>query len=202
MRLLGLALLSLSAVQLGAGVPTGGNCSIARHRPQGSLCSVAACKVCGKLLPSLMIIGSIKTGTSSLWAHLVDHTEGTVVSGGTTPKGEISRKEKDFFGDPSQWRMGRAWYEKVWPACPARGRLTVGVDATPAYHVWYDAPKNMAAFFGPVATPRLRLVWLLRDPVAKYWSYFWELKSYGEAPPCPRPARPRILPSRIHSLRL
>ena len=33
------------------------NCSIVRHRPQGSLCSVESCMVCGKLLPSLMIIG-------------------------------------------------------------------------------------------------------------------------------------------------
>lgn len=126
-----------------------------------------------------MVIGSIKSGTSGLWSQLVDMTEGAVVSGGVTHKGEISRKEKDFFGDPSQWRHGRAWYERVWPRCPPRGQLTIGVDATPAYHVWHDAPANMAAFFGPSAAPRLRLVWLLRDPVAKAWSYFWELKSYG-----------------------
>lgn len=157
----------------------GPNCSIARHQPQGSLCSVPACVACGRLLPSLMVIGSIKSGTSALWGQLVDLTEGAVVSGGVTHKGEISRKEKDFFGDPSQWRHGRAWYERVWPRCPPAGQLTIGVDATPAYHVWHDAPANMAAFFGPSAAPRLRLVWLLRDPVAKAWSYFWELKSYG-----------------------
>ena len=74
-------------------------------------------------------------------------------------------KEKDFFGDPSMWRRGHHWYEKIWPACPADAQMPrVAIDATPAYHVWYDAPKNMAAFFGPTLIPRLRFVWMLRDP--------------------------------------
>lgn len=131
-----------------------------------------------RLLPALMLIGSIKTGSSSLWALLVDNTDGVVLSGGLTHKGEISRKEKDFFGDPAQWRMGRNWYERVWPRCPRDGVIRIGIDATPAYHVWYDAPKNMQTFFGP-KLPALRLVWMLREPVEKFWSYFWELKSYG-----------------------
>ena len=55
----------------------------------------------------------------------------------------------------------------------------VTIDATPAYHVWHGAPKNMLTFFGPEPAKRLRLVWMLRDPVSKFWSYFWELKMYG-----------------------
>ena len=43
----------------------------------------------------------------------------------------------------------------------------------------YDAPTNMRAFFGPGALRRLRLVWMVREPVGKFWSYFWDLKSYG-----------------------
>ena len=87
------------------------------------------------------------------------------------------------------WRRGRGWYERIWPMCP-RARITivpttnnkvkhvVGIDATPAYHVWFDAPKNMATFFGG-NLPKLRLVWMMREPVSKFWSYFWELKAYG-----------------------
>ena len=26
---------------------------------------------------------------------------------------------------------------------------------------------------------QLRLVWMVREPVGKFWSYFWDLKSYG-----------------------
>ncbi|EOD37327.1 hypothetical protein EMIHUDRAFT_460510 [Emiliania huxleyi CCMP1516] len=158
------------------------NCTLP-HSPlpvrDGSLCSVPACAACGRLLPSLLLIGSIKTGSTLLWGRLVDYSEGAIDTGRTTDKGYISKKEKDFFGDPAQWRRGRGWYERAWPKCPASGaRTVVGIDATPAYHVWYDAPKNMAAFYGR-ALGQLRLVWMLRDPVAKYWSYFWELKSYG-----------------------
>ena len=132
-------------------------------------------------MPLLFVIGSLKTGTTSLWSQLVDNTGGHVVPGALTDKGDVSRKEKDFFGDPSQWRRGRKYYEKIWPHCSdsAEGPPAVAVDATPAYHVWYDAPQNMASFFGPATLLRLRLVWMLRDPVAKFWSYFWELKAYG-----------------------
>jgi hypothetical protein len=132
----------------------------------------------GKLLPTLFIIGSLKTGTTSLWSQIVDNSAAHVTSGALTDKGDISRKEKDFFGDPSMWRRGRRWYERIWPACP-HGPLKVGIDATPAYHVWHDAPANMATFFGAAVSRELRLVWMLREPVSKFWSYFWELKSYG-----------------------
>lgn len=144
------------------------NCSLPRSPlpvRDGSLCSVPACAACGRLLPSLLLIGSIKTGSTLLWGRLVDYSEGAIDTGRTTDKGYISKKEKDFFGDPAQWRRGRGWYERAWPKCPASGaRTVVGIDATPAYHVWYDAPKNMAAFYGR-ALGQLRLVWMLRDPV-------------------------------------
>lgn len=134
-----------------------------------------------RLLPALFVIGSLKTGTTSLWSQLVDNSEKHVLPGALTDKGDVSRKEKDFFGDPTMWRRGRRWYENIWPACPAAtsgGVIRVGVDATPAYHVWHAAPANMHAFYGPSLAPRLRHVWMLRDPVSKFWSYFWELKAY------------------------
>ena len=150
----------------------GAECSpLVAPRANGSFCSPST----GHLLPSLILIGSLKTGSSSLWAKLVDNSHDWITPGALTHKGDISRKEKDFFGDPSQWRLGRRWYEKIWPQCP-HGTV-VAVDFTPAYHVWYDAPQNMATFFGP-QLEGLRLVWMVREPVAKFWSYYWELKSY------------------------
>lgn len=125
-----------------------------------------------RLLPALFIIGSLKTGTTALWSQLVDNSEGHVIPGQLTDKGDVSRKEKDFFGDPTMWRRGSRWYDRIWPPCPSRDTLRVAMDATPAYHVWHDSPKNMVTYFGDGAG-RLRLVWMLRDPVAKFWSYFW-----------------------------
>ena len=114
------------------------------------------------------------------------------------------------------WRQGRGWYERIWPACPRGSGQMVAIDATPAYHVWYNAPRNMAEFFG-LSTPRLRLVWMLREPVGKFWSYFWELKMYGgewdkvsfaafgealetrtfSCPPCLQLRRERLEPSAV-----
>ena len=133
-----------------------------------------------RLLPSLFIIGSVKAGTTSLWSHLVDATGGAILPGELTDKGDISRKEKDFFGDPSMWRRGRHFYDRIWPRCPLRNSApSIAIDATPAYHVWHDAPKNMVTYFGVAPSRHLRFVWMMRDPVDKFWSYFWELKSYN-----------------------
>ena len=93
--------------------------------------------------------------------QLVDNSANYVTPGALTDKGDVSRKEKDFFGDPSMWRRGRGWYEKIWPTCPKPDtRLKIAVDATPAYHVWHSAPQNMRTFFGD-QTARLRVVWML-----------------------------------------
>jgi hypothetical protein len=149
-------------------------CGIAQGRSRkGSLSHWNA------LLPSLFIIGSVKAGSTSLWSHLVDATGRAILPGRLTSKGDISRKEKDFFGDPSMWRRGRHFYDRIWPRCPRRTSApSIAIDATPAYHVWYDAPKNMVTYFGVAPSRHLRFVWMMRDPVDKFWSYFWELQSY------------------------
>ena len=132
-----------------------------------------------RLLPSLFIIGSVKAGTTSLWSHLVDATGGAILPGELTDKGDVSRKEKDFFGDPNMWRRGQHFYDRIWPRCPLRTLPpSITIDATPAYHVWHDAPKNVVTYFGVAPSRHLRFVWMMRDPVDKFWSYFWELKSY------------------------
>ena len=164
-------------------------CGIAQESapPRNSTCRSLACRIpmgslsdWNALLPSLFIIGSIKAGTTSLWSHLVDATGGAIMPGQLTDKGDISRKEKDFFGDPNTWRRGRHFYDRIWPRCPLRtSPPSITIDATPAYHVWHDAPKNMVTYFGVAPSRRLRFVWMMRDPVDKFWSYFWELKSYN-----------------------
>ena len=112
------------------GIPLLVECSpLDAHRINGSLCGPTT----GRLSPSLFVIGSLKTGTTSLWAHLVDNSHDWITPGALTHKGDISRKEKDFFGDPTQWRLGHHWYERIWPRCPV-GKV-VAIDATPAYHV-------------------------------------------------------------------
>ena len=42
----------------------------------GTVCSKAPhCLLCGRLVPMLFLIGSIKTGSTSLWSKLVDLTD-------------------------------------------------------------------------------------------------------------------------------
>ena len=52
-----------------------------------------SCASCAdRMVPSLMIIGSIKTGTTQLWSQLVENSGGAVNPGKSTDKGDISRK--------------------------------------------------------------------------------------------------------------
>lgn len=67
--------------------------------------------------------------------------------------------------------MAGARQDDTHPLYPAPiPQLLIGVDATPANHVWHDAPKRIAFFCGPPAARQLWLVWLQRETprVAKF----------------------------------
>ena len=171
------------------------SCPIAPPRPPSP--PAPLCSERGLLLPTLFVIGSMKAGSTTIWAHAVEHAKPYITAGSPTDKGAISRKEKDFFGDPSMYRRGRRWYEKIWPTCPRQrpglaSDTLIGIDATPAYHVFHGAPQNMAQFYGPVRLPQLRLVWVLREPVSKFWSYYWEIEIYGNLPGFEDFTRPKL----------
>jgi hypothetical protein len=121
-----------------------------------------------RALPTLVVIGSMKAGTTALHHYLDGH-----------PQVSMSRpKELNFFngpaccpgGDPSrwwvegQWHRGLGWYSRKFdPSAPARG------ESSPAY----TSPSfpEVAARMATVL-PQVRLLYIVREPFARAWSQY------------------------------
>jgi Sulfotransferase domain len=105
-------------------------------------------------LPGFLVIGAQRAGSTSLFAQLCAHP-------GVAPP---SHKEIHYF-DLQSFRSLR-WYRSHFPpAGAARGRITG--EASPYYLFHPAVPARVAA-----ALPDVRLVALLRDPVARAYSQY------------------------------
>ncbi|MGB3406287.1 MAG: sulfotransferase [Jannaschia sp.] len=122
------------------------------------------------LLPHFIIIGAMKCGTTTLYRHLDDH-----------PGIDMSRdKETDFFVAEKNWDRGFDWYGAQFDgSSPGCERLRG--EASPNYAKSRDfpgVPERIAA-----ACPDVRLVYILRDPVARAESQFRHSVLIGDLPP-------------------
>lgn len=119
-------------------------------------------------LPDLVVIGAMKCATTALHAYLDAHPDIAMWDG----------KEANFFTgddtappvDPAewwrhgQWHRGVGWYASLFdPAARLRGESSPGYTAP-------DNPEAAARMAGVV--PHARLVYLVRDPVARAVSQF------------------------------
>lgn len=109
------------------------------------------------MLPDFYIIGAMKCGTSTLQSQL------TALPGVFM----CEPKEPQFFSDPEVWAKGMAWYEGLF--ADAEPGQIVG-EASTHYTKWPDlpdAPARVAA-----ATPDARLIYCVRDPLARALSHY------------------------------
>jgi hypothetical protein len=113
-------------------------------------------------LPGFLVIGAQKAGTTALYAYLRWHP------GITGP----SWKEVSFFD--RHWWHGEGWYRGQFPL-RARDRL-VG-EASPSYLFHPLAPERVRAL-----VPGVKLVALLRDPVARAYSHYQHEVALGREP--------------------
>ena len=117
--------------------------------------------------PTFVVIGAMKAGTVSLRHHLEEHPCVFMGSGGTFG-------EPNFFIAEHNWSRGRGWYESLFDgAGPA---AAVG-ECSPCYtwaHVYRGVPERMAQL-----VPEARLVYLVRDPIARMQSMYMHQVSAG-----------------------
>jgi hypothetical protein len=109
------------------------------------------------MLPTFLVIGAMKCGTTSLYYYLAEHPE----------IGMSRRKETDFFlDDHGNWEHGRDWYAKQFPEdAPARG------ECSPNYtkrHLFDGVAERITS-----VCPDVKLIYLVRDPVERTISHYW-----------------------------
>ncbi|MEM9772050.1 MAG: sulfotransferase domain-containing protein, partial [Cyanobacteria bacterium P01_D01_bin.73] len=100
------------------------------------------------MLPSFVIIGAMKGGTTSLHRYIASHPN--VVTS--------SIKETDFFRSAKDYSKGIDWYESLF-----EGSGTYAFEASTNYtmrHKFPGVPERMHSVL-----PNAKLIYLLRDPI-------------------------------------
>lgn len=137
-------------------------------------------------LPTFIVIGAQKCGTSALHAYLARH-----------PEASVSRpKELDFFVRELNWNRGLDWYRDRFDAAkPIRGESSPNYTADPRYE---GVPGRMAE-----VVPDAKLIFMVRDPIDRIranWIHTYsnrvEHRPLHEA--ALDPAKPYVLRSRYH----
>lgn len=112
-------------------------------------------------LPDYIIVGAQKAGTTSLWSYLNEHPQ--VVPALT--------KEMHFFDH--QYQRGELWYRMHFPlrsdapGQPPAAEATLTGESS-AYYMFHPlAPHRVAQLL-----PRVKLVFLLRNPVDRAFSHY------------------------------
>lgn len=103
--------------------------------------------------PDFLIVGTQKSGTTSLHAYLKEHLQILAPMG---------QKEIHFFN--IYYKKGYTWYLSQFPwRFQTRGRLTF--EATPDYISHHDAPVRISNNLG-----NIKLILTLREPAARAYS--------------------------------
>lgn len=108
-------------------------------------------------LPDFLIIGAMKSGTTTLFRWLGQHRQVSVPD----------CKEPDFFSDDWRWRRGLDWYQSAFQAVPP-GHVTGEASAS------YTDPcrSRMAADRIRETLPDVRLLYVVRHPLERLRSHF------------------------------
>ncbi|WP_353930088.1 sulfotransferase domain-containing protein [Okeanomitos corallinicola TIOX110] len=111
-----------------------------------------------KVIPNLIIIGAMKSGTSSLHNYLNLH-----------PNIQMSTlKELDFFILEKNWNQGLDWYSNQFPI---NKEVKIFGESSPNYtkhHLFAGIPQRMASI-----SPDAKLIYILRDPINRILSHYF-----------------------------
>jgi hypothetical protein len=129
------------------------------------------------LLPTFLVIGAMKAGTTSLYEYLRAHPQVFMA----TPK------ELHFFPADKQWPLGVEWYARHFAGA---GDAVARGEVSPSYSQADQFP-GVAARVAQVV-PDARLVYLVREPVARLRSMYLHQVAAGREPlPVERAVRER-----------
>lgn len=125
--------------------------------------------------PSFLIIGAQRTGTSALFSMLGQHPRIGVPDG----------KELAFFNDTA-WAAGIPYgdfpaYHSMFPLPFRRAPGALTFEATPEYLVFPECPKRIHDY-----APDMKLIAILRDPVARAYSAWNMFRSFVDSPDATR----------------
>lgn len=114
------------------------------------------------MLPNVVVIGAMKSGTTSLRHYLSAHPRIALAPGGL-----------NFFIEERNWNKGLAWYESHFDA-----DADVFCDASPRY-ANFPIHQGVAARMADLI-PGARLLYLVRHPIDRLVSHYCHAVAKGE----------------------
>lgn len=128
------------------------------------------------MLPTFIIVGAAKCGTTSLWRYFKEHPEVCMARTKETFffSRDIGAKEgADGMGQAATGRYskGLAWYESLYDAC---GKEKVRGEVSTIYWPSLDSPDLIMQ-----TIPGVKVIVILRDPVERLYSHYWEERKQG-----------------------
>jgi len=106
-------------------------------------------------LPSFLIIGMAKCGTTSLYEMLIQHPK---IRSAIT-------KELYFFEKDTEYSKGLHYYKRKFQPC---AEDEICGEATPHYLRYHKTPKRVKD-----SLPNIKLIVLLRNPITRSYSHFY-----------------------------
>ena len=123
-----------------------------------------------RILPSFLVIGAQRAGTTTLFDQLLLHPD---VHGPAGGRGEVTWADKEIHFFDERFLLGPTWYRSFFPStvqrrlARERGGDAIAGEATPYYMFHPLVPERVAA-----TIPDVRLIAVLRDPVERAYSHY------------------------------
>jgi hypothetical protein len=112
-------------------------------------------------LPNFIIVGTMKSGTSSLAQELRTH-----------PDIFMPQQELHFFDVDTVYQKGLNYYASLFDGWNAQNAIG---EKTPTYSYAPHVAERIARF-----NPKTKLVWIFREPVSRAYSHYWFFVSMGK----------------------
>ncbi|MGL5834102.1 MAG: sulfotransferase family protein [Waterburya sp.] len=112
-----------------------------------------------------LIIGAMKSGTTSLFYYLTEHPE----------IAEIKNKEPHFFSYEANFAKGIEWYKDMWD-WQSTNRIALEASTTYAMYPKYG---NVAARIASIEDANFKFIYIIRHPFARVKSHIRHLISEG-----------------------
>ncbi|MEL6930836.1 MAG: sulfotransferase, partial [Cyanobacteria bacterium J06600_6] len=120
----------------------------------------------------VLIIGSIKSGTTSLFNYLAEHPE-------VAP---CKEKEPKFFSNPEIFARGFDFYQSLWSWDSSRHKIAL--EASPNYtrsthQDLFNAAEKIAEIQRQ-ETAEFKFIYLMRDPIERIESHYTHLEAWQQ----------------------
>jgi hypothetical protein len=118
------------------------------------------------VIPNLLVIGAMKSGTTSLHDYLDMHPEIQM----STPK------ELNFFNNEENYKKGSSWYSSFFKeGYRYNGESSVNYTKR---QIFPFVPSRVMKHLGS----DIKLIYVVRDPIDRFQSNFTDSKTYGDIP--------------------